>query len=227
MPRLGVKVHTSPARLDRRSAGRLFWRLLTSFLLVGTATIHVVANEDVDASSLAESEALRDWLKASQDGGPGRSRAVEAFGRVCCHGDEGVFLEAIGLAQEEGRIIFLLRDAIEHELRKGNKGTLALLASALRHSDPAVRRTVADVLVIGPAAREMVPTLANALEDEDAGVRGRVARAIGSIGPPADEAIPALVAELVKERGSILSIPMEARKDAANALGMIGEAAVP
>ncbi len=225
MPRLGVKVHASSVRVAYGpSWARLFCRLLTSLLLVATATIHVVASEG--ASTLSESEAVRDWLKASEVGyGPGRSRAVEAFGRVCCHGDEGVFLEAIGLAQEQG-ITFLLRDAIAHELRTDNKGTLAVLASALRHSDPAVRRTVADVLFIGPAAKELVPALANALEDEDAGVRQRVARAIGKIGPPADGAIPALVAELVKDRGP-LTIPMEARKDAANALGMIGEAAVP
>lgn len=70
---------------------------------------------------------------------------------------------------------------------------------------------------LGPEAREAIPALARALEDETPDVRGRAVRALGDIGP---EAIPALTLALEDE-------DLRIRKYAIWELGKIGSDAVP
>ena len=71
---------------------------------------------------------------------------------------------------------------------------------------------------IGPTAKEAVPALIIALEDESWRVRPRAAQALGEIGSAAKEAVPALITAL-KDR--------LVRDSAVFALGKIGAAAIP
>jgi HEAT repeat protein len=64
---------------------------------------------------------------------------------------------------------------------------------ALQHADPHERKKAVQVLGnIGPADPAVVPALAGAIKDRDAGVRGEAVLALLKIGPAAQEAAPAL-----------------------------------
>src|SRR5262249_34652027 len=96
----------------------------------------------------------------------------------------------------------------------------------LRAPDVAPRREAATALFrLGPAAREAIPALIEALRhDKDPVGRRRAAEALGRIGPAAKEAVGALVEVLQKDPDDTL------RYHVATALGDIGpeaRAAIP
>jgi HEAT repeat protein len=96
------------------------------------------------------------------------------------------------------------------------------LAEALKDADPDVRDAAAITLKwIGPSA-EVVPALAEVLNDKGyfRRERQRAAYALGRFGPAAADAVPAL-AQALKDKSSDISIA------AANALEAIGPAAAP
>jgi HEAT repeat protein len=72
---------------------------------------------------------------------------------------------------------------------------------------------------LGPAARDAVPALAEALEDRELSVRWDAAKALGKIGAAAARAVPALTAVLHEQDDAIV------RQRAVVALGEIGPAA--
>ena len=64
------------------------------------------------------------------------------------------------------------------------------LIEKLRSPEPSVRIEAAEELaVLGPAAKNAVPSLMDLLDDEDANVRASAAIALGRIGPDAKEAV--------------------------------------
>ena len=71
---------------------------------------------------------------------------------------------------------------------------------------------------IGPAAKDAVSALSEALKDKEKDVRWRATYALGEIGPSAKAAVPALIEALKDEDADV-------RGDAAYALGNIGPAA--
>lgn len=96
-------------------------------------------------------------------------------------------------------------------------GVLADLTESMRaEREPAVRREVAATLGrFGPAAKQAVQPLANALPDGDAGVRRAVADALGRIGEDAKPAAPELL-KLLKDSEKPV------RQAAVFALGRVG-----
>jgi HEAT repeat protein len=66
--------------------------------------------------------------------------------------------------------------------------------------DVSVRKTAAEALGnIGPAAKDAVPALTNALHDVDHRVRGQAAAALGKMGTEAEDSMPALT-EALKDK---------------------------
>jgi HEAT repeat protein len=72
---------------------------------------------------------------------------------------------------------------------------------------------------MGATARDAVPALMEALEDDDSAVRWDAAKALGKLGPAAARAVPALVAVLHEQSDAIV------RQYAVAALGSMGAAA--
>ena len=85
----------------------------------------------------------------------------------------------------------LLGAKIEHAVEKmGMAGRLSARAAA-----------AGAVGALGPAAnRETVPALIEALQDEEKGVRITAALVLGSLGPAAKDAVPALI-QALEDRG--------------------------
>ena len=132
--------------------------------------------------------------------------------------------------------------------RIGRSG-VPYLTAALAHESAAVRqRAAAALAVIGPEARAAVPALLQALADKSRGVRSAAARALGEVGGEPRLVAPALcqaltdpAAEVGKQAGLALAsigeraVPalrktlqwqdVRSRRDAAQALAMIGPAA--
>src|SRR5262245_1553075 len=72
-----------------------------------------------------------------------------------------------------------------------------------------------DLLWLGPAAKDAVPSLIAALEDDDLFVRLDAAAAFGRIGPAAAPAIPALIQALTNQQRNM-------RFNSAYSLGLLG-----
>jgi HEAT repeats/PBS lyase HEAT-like repeat len=98
-----------------------------------------------------------------------------------------------------------------------------------RHFPPPVKASVLragaawDLVELGPAAKEAVPTLIKALNDDDLYVRLDAAAAFGRIGRDAAPAVPALAKALSDQHGGV-------RYNAALSLGRLGplaKAALP
>ena len=106
---------------------------------------------------------------------------------------------------------------------------IATLVERLRSPSPGVRgMAAAELMEMGPAAKEAVKPLAAALTDENLNVRYWAAQALGAIGPDARDAVPALIGALrtsFPDRG--LQGPpryyADARAVCATALGLIGK----
>ena len=75
-----------------------------------------------------------------------------------------------------------------------------------------------DLIYLGPAAKDAVPSLMAALEDDDLFVRLDAAAAFGHIGPEAALAIPALVQALTNQHRGV-------RFNSAYSLGLLGNLA--
>jgi HEAT repeat protein len=108
-------------------------------------------------------------------------------------------LSSIG-GKESLRAIPILVDALKQRANKELRGQAAIA-----------------IYNFGPEAHETVPTLIQALADDDLDLHKDVATALGGIGPRAEAAVPALVKLLAdtKEKG-------DARVEAAKALAKIG-----
>ncbi|MFH1723908.1 MAG: HEAT repeat domain-containing protein [Elusimicrobiota bacterium] len=95
-----------------------------------------------------------------------------------------------------------MRSGAARRLRDMGRPAVSSLVEILRaDEDAAMRRTAAETL--GELrATQAVPALIQALEDGDTGVGHTAVLALGLIGPPAKEAVPALVGILNKEKRS-------------------------
>jgi HEAT repeat protein len=79
------------------------------------------------------------------------------------------------------------------------KADIARLLGELKNKDPIRQDKAArDLAALGPRA---VPALIEAIKSDTEGVVGRAARALGQIGPPARDAVPALIARLDEDKG--------------------------
>src|SRR5437660_755236 len=76
---------------------------------------------------------------------------------------------------------------------------------------------------IGPAARDAVPALVEALADGDAELRSRAAGLLGGVGPAAKDAVPALARALADEHEEVRVAAIVALGD----LGPVAAGAVP
>jgi len=98
-------------------------------------------------------------------------------------------------------------DAVADGLAKTGKPAVPYLIKGLQSSDAEVRKVSARALAtIGPDAKDASEALAKALttETED-GIASEMAAAIGKVGPPPAECIPALLATLTK-RGDFTAV---------------------
>lgn len=95
---------------------------------------------------------------------------------------------------------------------------LAKARENLASPTAAVRRKAVGDLVHSDLTEHLVPELKAALKDADGDVRATAATALGNLGPKAESAVPALVAQL---GGDAVK---EARETAARALGRLGKA---
>jgi RNA polymerase sigma factor (sigma-70 family) len=94
----------------------------------------------------------------------------------------------------------------------------AYWVKALKDRDPVYRQEAVDALVgIGKVDRSVIPVLAGALKDEDAGVIGVAARGLAGLGKPA---LPYLI-DALKEPGQ------RNRAGVFSAIGMVGRDAEP
>jgi HEAT repeat protein len=100
------------------------------------------------------------------------------------------------------------------------KAAVSALIEKLEHPDPDVRERAAYALQrIGPAAKDAAPALTKMLKDPEPGNRLSAAGALGQLGKNAREAIPSLM--------EMLTADEESARKAAEALGEIGEDALP
>jgi len=127
----------------------------------------------------------------------------------------------------------IVKPEIDKVLAKGDPAVLETMLSALATlgekavpraieavEDPETRlRAAALIRRIGPAAKEAVPALAEALSDEDPIVRSEVLFALGAIGPDAAEAVPQITKALDDEEVKVAYA-------ACYALGQIGPSAM-
>ena len=89
--------------------------------------------------------------------------------------------------------------------------------SHLKHQNPFIRRYAADMIAaLGPAARNAVPFLKEAAQDEDSGVRSAVIKALGSMGKYAAPAASIIVEKLT------LDDDMDVKQEAVLALLNMG-----
>ncbi len=116
-------------------------------------------------------------------------------------------------AARRGALRIIASRIADEGYRPGN-GVLTALLGLLNHDDPAIRRTVLDILphVSEPAVAEAV--LARLAQETDAATRAAVFAALGKLAYP--PALPALVAEIIRPEctGDCL-------REAASALGLL------
>ncbi|HIG27335.1 MAG TPA: HEAT repeat domain-containing protein [Verrucomicrobiales bacterium] len=105
---------------------------------------------------------------------------------------------------------------------------LPLLVKGLQHTNPVYRAVCADSVrelsEEGFDATESIPVLAGALDDSDAFVRMYAAKALGSMGPSAELAVPRLI-RLLNVNDEVTrypGLPAPVRSVTAEALGKIG-----
>jgi HEAT repeat protein len=188
------------------------------------ALIEALSGEDRDLRS-----AVSDALGAIGE------EAVPALIESLADEDEGVRWAAVSALREIGPqaadavpvLIQALQDE-DYEVRQaagsalGRMGPEAIpaLIRALGDEDANVRQGVSQALgLIGPEAKESVPHLVQALEeDEDWLVRSNSARALGWIEPEPGDVVPALIQALGDESEYV-------RAAAADALGEFGSQA--
>jgi lysophospholipase L1-like esterase len=123
-------------------------------------------------------------------------------------------LHGSGLLAQGDSVADVLRGALAD--RAGDPAALA--AALTGHASAGVRAQGADALgALGPAAREVMPALFDALADPSEAVRAASARALARIETKADD-VPRLVAALGREDGYVVAF-------AAWSLGNLGGAA--
>jgi outer membrane protein assembly factor BamB/HEAT repeat protein len=115
------------------------------------------------------------------------------------------------LVQGAGRALPLLRRFLNRRdenlhlatfeiLRRIGPPAIPLLANLLRHARVSFRRTAADAFIdLAPDTDRIQPALRRALKDEDLGVAGDAARALGALGKTASPSVGALVNTLSHE----------------------------
>jgi HEAT repeat protein len=151
----------------------------------------------------ADSQVRAVAATALASAGPAGPEAIPALQAMlatpdCLPALRALALYGHGAAPAIERIIVLLRQEGDGEIRWNAARTLGK---------------------IGPAAKEAVPALQAAMkEDRDPLVREHAAEALGGIGPDAKEAIPALVQALKDPDARV-------RRDAVRSLGQLGTAA--
>jgi HEAT repeat protein len=96
---------------------------------------------------------------------------------------------------------------------------LAKTRRDLASTDVKVRRETIKHLIHSDQSAHLLPEMRALLKDPDGEVRSTAATAVGNLGAKAEDAIPALIAQLEKDTFK------EARETAARALGRIGKAA--
>jgi HEAT repeat protein len=102
----------------------------------------------------------------------------------------------------------------------GPQGSVVVpaLVEMLKDTDPYVRWAAAQSLGFGPAAKQALSPLIDALHDRDHNVRGMSAFALGRMGPAAEPAVPSLIRALKDDDKQVC-------RRAAAALGQLGPAA--
>ena len=121
-------------------------------------------------------------------------------------------------------VFVLLQIALLPDEHEGVRVSAAIaLGEIVPAAAPLVRASAAYALSnpqIVPAAKDAVPALITALEDENVYVRHLATNTLGQIGSAAKDAVPALITALGDENENV-------RFTAVHALGQIGPAAAP
>jgi HEAT repeat protein len=165
-------------------------------------------------------EAARGLARALSDGDAVvRRDAAAALGEVGAPAGRSATpaLLACLTAEPEATVRVVVLDSLVKLVSPKDTDLTAGLARLLKHQNKEVAHGAALALgkIGGPEARAAVPTLSEALQDPDAGVRELAAAALAGIGEPAEAAVTDL--------GAALRDPSPAvRRNAALALSHIG-----
>jgi RNA polymerase sigma factor (sigma-70 family) len=131
-----------------------------------------------------------------------RSRAFDALGSI---DPEGTSVAAVAAAVTDKDKDIRVR-AIGLLARWGPKARAAtpqLLTAAVKDDEPFCRTQALEALrAVKPAAKSLVPTLAEALKDKEQEVRLKALDLLAELGPEAKEAVPALVEDFQKSEAS-------------------------
>jgi HEAT repeat protein len=145
---------------------------------------------------------------------------AEAIDGLAAHNTAAVAPAIAELAKKD-RSVFVRKTGCYALGRIDGYDATAALAGCLRDKDPEVRGAGAVAFSAKPDASAVHP-LISALRDKSDFVRAHAATALGALGPAAVAAVPELVRILSKDSYA------EARREAASALGTIGDrSAIP
>ena len=152
-----------------------------------------------------------------------REHTAVALGRAGTHAEPAT--SALWkLAEDPSATI---RGAAYQTLLKISPQNLQPLAMLLLHSMPEVRNHAAEWLTrFGPLPEESIPTLMQALNDEDSFIRSMSALALLNLGRKAAPAVPPLLEAMKKTQLSDLQKPEPLELAPVKALAAIGEPAV-